>query len=490
MKTLRAKIVLFVALLIILPSLPLTYFVLQLLDRSYRIGVNEHVETALDGALAISADLYQIYKNRFDSVLHELLQTQMSTPKQMEQFLTTRLDSVRVAVDNIHQLDKIEHMFYHDVVDEFLHSNTPLYIWPSPEHTRLHGLALMNNTWLIQVRYPLPLSFRRSARHIQDVNQIYKTLGYVRSDLRHSFLITFLIIYGLVILMSLLVLTRISKTITRPVQELTAATRQIGRGDLTHQVHISGHDEFAQLAHAFNTMVRELDTHQRKILELEKMAAWQQLARRLAHEIKNPLTPIQLMAQQMRDMYHGDDEAYRATLQQCAEIIDDEVNSLKRLVREFSDFARLPEFHIQTQPLRPLLDTICSLYGNVDIRITGDWHECIFPFDGDYLKRALINLIDNAIAAGDEQPHITIHVETNSDSIRLQVMDEGSGIADEHLTKIFEPYFSSKRTGVGLGLPIVKRIIEEHGGTIHVESTPGQGTTFTMTFPNSSGKTQ
>ncbi|MBN2008217.1 HAMP domain-containing protein [candidate division KSB1 bacterium] len=486
MLTLRSKIVIFVTLLLIGPAIPLSYFVLQLLDKSYHIGVNPEVETALDGALNISADLYQMHKTRFEAVLEDAVRMPPTSQPAIRQFLQTSLDSIKISIDPVDQLGAIESMFFGDVIHDFIISNKSTLVWPSPDHARLHGLALIHNQYLLQVIYPLPASFRESARRIQDVSQIYKTLGYVRSDIRRSFLFTFLTIYGVVIISSLIVLSRISKTITNPIRQLTTATRQIGTGDLSYRLHLKGQDEFGQLAASFNRMVSELADNQQKILELEKMAAWQQLARRLAHEIKNPLTPIQLMAQQMRDTYSGDDPAYRDTLNQCSDIINDEVESLKRLVREFSDFARLPEFHIERQQLISLLHTIKALYRQTDIQLTTPDTVIELPLDSEYIKRALINLIDNAIAASGEHPHVEMRVTEIPDAVQIDIADQGEGIPADRLAKIFEPYYSTKRTGVGLGLPIVKKIVEEHGGSITVQSIVGEGTTFTITLPRQS----
>ncbi|UCE07035.1 MAG: HAMP domain-containing protein, partial [bacterium] len=292
-----------------------------------------------------------------------------------------------------------------------------------------------------------------------------------------------LTIYGIGIIISLMVSYRISKKITQPIEQLTTATYEIGKGNLSYRVDLSGQDEFALLTASFNRMVKELSENQKKIIELEKMATWQQLARRLAHEIKNPLTPIQLMAQQMRDSYRGDDPSFQKTLTKCHEIIDEEVESLKKLVREFSDFARLPEFQIEQQSLNPLINTIKELYQQNNLRVELAEHEVVFKFDHEYLKRSLINLVENAIAASSDESPILLKVDDKENHIEIVVADQGEGIAPEHHEKIFEPYFSTKRTGVGLGLPIVKKIIEEHQGKINVISTKGKGTTVKITLP-------
>jgi nitrogen fixation/metabolism regulation signal transduction histidine kinase len=479
MKTLRGKMYLFVALLLILPSLPLSYFVLQLLERSYRIGVNERVESALDGALQISADLYQMHKSQLQSLIQQLTDQEQISKEQIE----ATLKGADFHLHSVKELDFENTLISIEAINRFLKEKNSNQIWPSPDHQLLYALARVNESDLLQIAYPLPESFQQSASQIQEVNQIYKTLSFARTDIRRSFLFTFLTIYGIGIVISLMVSYRISKKITQPIEQLTAATYEIGKGNLNYRINISGHDEFALLASSFNRMVKELSENQKKIIELEKMATWQQLARRLAHEIKNPLTPIQLMAQQMRDSYRGDDLSFQQTLSKCHEIIDEEVESLKKLVREFSDFARLPEFQIELQSLNPLIDTIKELYQQNNLKAELPEHEIIFKFDHEYLKRSLINLVENAIASSRDESPILLKVDDKDNHIEIIVADQGEGIAPEHREKIFEPYFSTKRSGVGLGLPIVKKIIEEHQGEINVASIKGKGTTVKITLP-------
>ena len=483
MKTLRGKIFLFVSLLIILPSLPLSYFVLQLLEKSYRIGVNERVESALEGSLEISTDLYQMHKSTLQSLLKNFVNKKDISTDQITAKIKNTFKEANSKISLLDEFDYQKALVPSQAIKRFLKEGKKIIVWPDPNHKTLYALTLLNENRVLQIVYPLPESFQNSASQIQEVNQIYKTLSFVRKEIRTSFLYTFLTIYSLGLLVTLFVLFKISKKITNPIKLLTAATKEIGKGNLSYQINISGQDEFALLASSFNRMVGELSENQKKIIELEKMATWQQLARRLAHEIKNPLTPIQLMAQQMRDSYTESDASYKETINECYEIIEEEVESLKRLVREFSDFARLPEFRIENQTIQPLIDTIAKLYRQANIKVEMPGQKIYLKYDSEYMKRALINIVDNAIAACDAENQILIKITEEQKTIEIKLTDRGQGIKPENLTKIFEPYFSNKRSGVGLGLPIVKKIVEEHGGKINVKSVVGKGTTVTIILP-------
>ncbi len=479
MNTLRSRIFIFVSLLLILPALPLSYFTMQLLDKSYSIGVNERVESALESALSLSAGYYRLQKEKLTSNILRLINESDISRNTIAENLEKEFPGINLKFSKINERQTSPQLIEPELIQKFKDGDKKNIVWPAADHSVLFALARTKRQ-ILQVEYVLPKVFTNSAPQIQEINQIYKTLGLVRGNIRQSFLYTFLLIYGLGLIFALFISYFISKKITKPIEKLTTATTQIGKGDLQYKIDIKGNDEFSGLAMAFNNMTSELKANQDQILQLEKMATWQQLARRLAHEIKNPLTPIQLMAQQMRDKYPGNDASYQKMLEECSEIIEDEVGSLKNLVQEFSDFARLPEFKPEKQNILALISSIKKLYLQSNLEVLLPEKEVKVSFDYDYLKRVLINLLDNAIAASTPNKPITISLVENDSFIELMVSDGGEGISPENLQKVFEPYFTTKRSGVGLGLAIVKKIIEEHGGKISAESDLGKGTTFTI----------
>jgi len=483
MKTQRSKIFLFVALLLLLPALPLSILIMNLLDRSYRIGVNEKVESALDGGLKISAEYYQLRKTRLSALIEHITQTEKIAQDDISKPIQDEFpeSSVFVLTDGEDVQDSV--LISVEALNKFRQSGLKFIVWPSADRKILYALIRLIENKTYAVLYPLPQAFRESAQNIQEVSQIYKTLGMVNTEIRRSFLYTFLLIYGCGVLLALFVSYFISNKMTQPIKKLIAATEEIASGNLDYRINIKQQDEFRKLANAFNHMVEELKKNQKKIIELEKMATWQQMARRLAHEIKNPLTPIQLMAQQIVDKYSGSDPDYLKILRESYEIIEQEVDSLKLLVRSFSDFARLPDFQPAIHDLKQLLVTIQKMYQHADIQLDlpQDGVEC--QFDYDHLKRAVVNLVDNALAAQNGKETISISLKIRREHIQIDISDQGTGIEKEHLDKIFEPYFSTKQTGVGLGLAIVKKIVEEHDGRISVISRIRKGTTFSIQLP-------
>jgi nitrogen fixation/metabolism regulation signal transduction histidine kinase len=210
------------------------------------------------------------------------------------------------------------------------------------------------------------------------------------------------------------------------------------------------------------------------------------MARTLAHEIKNPLTPIQLAVQEMHDRYAGGEDSYRRLLEECLRIVSEEVAALRNLVREFSEFARLPEPSRSWCDLTPVLAEVARLYGAERCALDLPAEPLRTFADADALRRALINLVDNGLAGcrGAAKPErVALTARVSAGGLRIVVADGGAGIAPDAIERIFEPHFSTKADGTGLGLAIVDGIVRAHGGTISVESQPGRGAAFTIWFP-------
>ncbi len=226
------------------------------------------------------------------------------------------------------------------------------------------------------------------------------------------------------------------------------------------------------------------------LTELEKaqrMAAWREVARRIAHEVKNPLTPISLSAQRLKRKYS--DRLNEPVFEECTRMIIDHVDLIRNLVNEFSSFARFPAADPKPCPLPPIVEESLALYreGHQDIEFWVDIARelPILNLDRQQIKQALINLIDNAISAVKTDARISIALSHDPilKKVRMEVADNGIGISDEDKTRLFEPYFSTKRAGMGLGLTIVSTIIADHQGTISAQDNKPQGAKFVIEFP-------
>ena len=226
-----------------------------------------------------------------------------------------------------------------------------------------------------------------------------------------------------------------------------------------------------------------------ELLKAQRLAAWREVAQRIAHEIKNPLTPIQLSAQRLRRRFSRGAGEDAELVSECTETIIQEVDGLKRMVDEFSRFARMPAFVPKPTDVRPLVDAVASLYRESHPHCTIVTRHAddvpVLQVDPDHIKRAVLNLVDNAVGAVGSGGTVSLETEYVPEAarVRLIVADTGPGVPSEDRDRLFLPYFSTKVTGMGLGLPIVSEIVSEHGGTIRVEDNQPSGTRFVIEVP-------
>ena len=226
-----------------------------------------------------------------------------------------------------------------------------------------------------------------------------------------------------------------------------------------------------------------------ELLKAQRMAAWQEVARRIAHEIKNPLTPIQLSAQRLQKRYAGKVGEDEGVFTDCTQMIVRQVEEMKLLVNEFSKFARMAEIKTTPNDINEIVGEAILLYQeahkNISFKFQRDGSIPVFRFDRDQIKRVLINVLDNAVAAivSEGEVIITTRRNDNLNSAVVEIADTGCGIPREVRNRLFEPYFSTKRKGTGLGLAIVNRIIQDHNGYIRVHDNEPRGTVVSFELP-------
>jgi nitrogen fixation/metabolism regulation signal transduction histidine kinase len=282
-----------------------------------------------------------------------------------------------------------------------------------------------------------------------------------------------------------------SRRITMRVATLLEATRAVSAGRLDARATLRGGDEMAELAWSLNTMLDDLDAKRTQIEYLQRIGAWQDVARKLAHEIKNPLTPIQLAVQQTVSSYPGDDPRFRKQLTETGEIVEEEIAGLRRLVDTFRTLGQLPK--VEPAPIA-LADVVEDLARDpllsAPLTLAPPAAAVTVRADKLLLKRVLANLVENGIHACEDAgttPAVTVSwaADARARIARIFVDDGGAGVAPDARAKIFEPYVTTKATGTGLGLAISKKIALEHGGdlTISPDRAPTGGARFVLTLP-------
>jgi len=351
----------------------------------------------------------------------------------------------------------------------------------------------------------------------------YHQLESAREDLYQGYLRVFALLLGITAAVTIVLGGGLARGLTKRINRLGAAINVVAQGDLSVRVPVTGTDELTDLARTFNGMIAEMAQSRGRIEFLQRVGAWQDMAQRLAHEIQNPLTPIQLAVQECHKKYAGDDPRYRQLLDTTLEIVEEEVGTLRRLVGNFSNFARLPHAELAQANLSDFLRDCESHLGhledpslgegsadnepiraqNVEIRWEVPDETIQVAVDRQMLRRVLVNLVRNAVQAirdankrksspgsDPEVPtdgvlgHVVVSAQREGDGARIVVEDDGPGIADSVRGRIFDPYFTTKTDGTGLGLAIVKKVVVEHGGEI--EATASRrlgGARFVLRLP-------
>lgn len=349
---------------------------------------------------------------------------------------------------------------------------------------------------------------------LEEVGAFVETWKHMRSHLGEYVDQTYGNAYAALLAVTLLMAVAtgvlVARPVTRRIARLVAATRPVAEGDLSVRVALDGSDEVADLGRAFDHMLEELDRSRARVEFLKRMSEWQKMARRLAHEIKNPLTPIQLAVEECHRRYRGDDAEYRRILQTTLEVVEEEVSSLRRLVGEFSSFARLPRAELAPADLGDFLreqrDRFAAvepdrggsdpegdraLFSGVDVVFDVPDGAMPAALDGEMLHRVLGNVIRNSAQAirdarakgGPKRGNVRVSAATEEAHHVICIDDDGPGIPAEVAGAVFDPYVTTKSDGTGLGLSIVKKIIVDHGGTIDAGKSPLGGARFRIAIP-------
>lgn len=311
----------------------------------------------------------------------------------------------------------------------------------------------------------------------------------VRSAMPRSYLIAFWLTVGGAVVLAAMIGALASRRVARRAEAVLATTRAVAQGDMAARTKLLGDDEFAELAEGVDTMLDALQESQRHVTYLQRVNTWQDVARRLAHEIKNPLTPIQLAVQQCVSAYRGDDVAFGKTLHTAQEIVEDEIRSLRRLVDTFRTLGQLPRVQAAPMRLALVLDDLSHMPEFAElVTIERNHDETIAMADRLMLRRLLANLIENGMQAGQghgRAGRVQLSTVIGAHALECLVDDEGPGVKPGHAAAIFEPYFTTKKSGTGLGLAIAKTIAIDHGGDLVIASAPSPlgGARFIVTIP-------
>jgi two-component system, NtrC family, nitrogen regulation sensor histidine kinase NtrY len=289
--------------------------------------------------------------------------------------------------------------------------------------------------------------------------------------------------YSLASILILLFSALLANQISSPIRKLTYATKSVAAGDLSLDLKTNAKGEVKELVSGFQYMLKELKHNQAMLAEIEREEAWKEMAKQVAHEIKNPLTPMKLSVQQLIIAYEDKSDKFDNFFKKVTKTILDQIETLKNIATEFSNFARMPKLNLEQINCVEIIKQSINLFTDENIEITFNSTSSSSLINGDSqeLKRTIINLIRNSIQAKANK--IKFVLTENEIEYKLQIADNGEGIKSEEVSKIFDPNFTTKKNGMGLGLSLAKRYLRSSGADISVESTSANGTTFQIVFP-------
>ena len=315
-------------------------------------------------------------------------------------------------------------------------------------------------------------------------------------ELQRQIVSTAMLVGGAGILVAVLASLWFAARVTRPVVSLAEAARRVAAGDLGTKVEVESSDELGELAASFNRMTEDLAQQKDRTLQAERVAAWRELARRLAHELKNPLFPLQVTVENLMRAKQKSPEMFEEVFHEGTATLLAEIDNLKTIIGRFSEFSKMPQPQRRPTQVNDVVRSVLRVFNaqlqhaqlqeKNQIAVRTELADALpgISADPDLVHRALQNLVLNAIDAMPQGGELAIRTATLGDRVEISVSDTGSGLTQEECERLFTPYYTTKQHGTGLGLAIVQSVVSDHGGKISVESTKEKGTTFRIELPS------
>jgi len=350
-------------------------------------------------------------------------------------------------------------------------------------------IPLGTNGATLQLTFEVSATVQKDLEALKQALDASRALMQAKSALPWSYTAAFLVLIGIAGLGAAAFGIIASTLLTGRIAALVSTARRVSEGRHDARVELRGRDEMAELGSAFNSMLDNLDQARLQVEYLQRMGVWQDVARRLAHEIKNPLTPIQLAVQQCVSAYKGDDPRFKKLLVDTGEIVEEEIAALRRLVDTFRTLGALPKVEPSPLVLAELIEELkLDPTMAASLTVVPPKKPVTVRADKLLLKRVLANLVENGIHAGEEAGNtgkVVVGWTSDGDTVRITIDDHGKGVTEADREKIFEPYVTTKTTGTGLGLAIARKIAIEHGGELAIAPgrAPTGGARFVVSLP-------
>ena len=494
------KYITYFSLFTLIPSILISIFSLFLFSFALEKYFDKKVTTVVNNSYELAKNYVQEVRNKVEA---DIILIAFDTNKsanflnndEKEYFRFLRTQKLIRNVDEIHIIDKDKKLLftseqknkYRPPVDKALNlvldDDRPLKIVDAQNNisAAIIRLQAFEDRFLYVIKF-LDENISSYLSESQEAINFYYTVEERSTGIKISFILIYIIIVTLLLFISITIAIRFSSRFFRSINNLILASTEIGQGNLDSKVpEIKTDKDMEILNKNFNSMISRLKNQQEKLIINERYKAWGNLSRKLAHEIKNPLTPIQLTIDRIKDKYtnkiSNDDQTH---FKENLKIINNQIKQIENLVNEFSDFARMPKPIFKKNDLNKILKENIRLLSEIDksikLEFTSIENQIILECDKEQINRVFFNLIKNSIESiqqkADKNPNfnkkISIEILDNNDHIQIILLDNGIGFnnLNNRIDEIFTPYFTTKKNGTGLGLSIVNKIINDHGGEI------------------------
>ena len=495
------KYITFFSLFTLIPSVLIALFSLFLLSFALDKYLDKKITTAVNNSYEIAKKYTEEVRTKTQSEiiliafdLNKSINFLNTNKAQFRSFLNTQ--RLIRDMDEIHVIDKNGKLFFttledqslyippmNDALEMVLNDKRPLKIINAYKNRTASIIKLesVEGKYLYIVKH-LDKKISQYLVQSQEALNFYYTVLNKQTGIKISFAVIYLIIVSLLLFLSITIAIKFSSRFFRSINNLIIASSRIGKGDLDIKVpEIKTDKDMEVLNKNFNSMILQLKNQQRKLIINERHEAWESLARKLAHEIKNPLTPIQLTIDKLKNKYSekvGPNE--KDDFIKNLKVIDKQIRQIENLVNEFSDFARMPKPTLKNNNLVLIIDENITLLKQLDDTVKIEFNyknkNILFNSDNEQLSRVFFNLIKNSLESIQEKKQekinllgkITIEIEDTDNYIDFIIIDNGKGFDDfkDNIKDILNPYFTTKKKGTGLGLAIVNKIINDHNGSL------------------------
>ena len=482
----NAKLLGYFTAIVIFSIIPVTLMTSIALNEIIRFWHRVDSSASIRAANSFVADNYSLHLERFENIVK---QNDFSRVTRLPQDITA-VQAFNLTDGNWAETSFTGNENFKLAFPPSVENGFPIREMPRDQKT-IRYVQRTSRDSLRVISYNLGDDFDAGRAALENQAERFETINMLRRNVRPLLIYYYIVFFLPTILMTAIIAISFTRRITKPIVELTEATDLVAKGDFSVQILTRRNDELGTLIHSFNAMVQDMEKSRAALVKSEKISIWQNMAQQLAHEIKNPLTPIKLSAERVLRRWRNEPESIGEIIESSMMAIIQETEGLSSLLNEFRTLSKPMEPSNSTTILKESMEEVINAYASsypgvkFDIdHIQGDME---IKIDKHRLSQILTNLVINAIDAMDGSGSIEIRTDLVKKRevcyCRISVKDSGKGINIEEGRLVFTPYFTTKDSGTGLGLPIVERIVNDHGGAIWFDSAEGVGTTFYIDLP-------